>query len=921
MNYPDMNNFDIAQRNLVDGQLAAEHKDFFSKNRTQLIQVPLETTILLDACAGLVAKLREQKELYHNLCSALLTDELKYSQAQQVLEEILDFILPQNLKLKLQRELGSVTPFVLRRVERGQTRWQGYSSLGVLLHVVPNNSPGLSVLAAIEGLLSGNVNIVKLGRKETSFAARFFYELTKVDSRLQSYIYVLALSSRESESLKMLYAKIDACSAWGSEESLRAIARDLPKHVRFIEWGHKISFSFVANAILEKTLEDTPENKADGQKNSTLENERSQSLVKSWIPALAQEIVSSQQLACSSPQVLYVETTDREKLLAVGRLVFLELQKCAKEQRESGITNAILSSAETAEITMVEEQVRLGSYLDESVLISDRDVRVLVEFNSSLRASPLFGSLWIKPLIRTQIPEILLPMKPYLQTLGLACTEGEYEELLQIFFAVGVLRSRPFGKMSASYLGEPHDGEMALQRFCRRVSCETTGDLLRVSALNFKALNLYLNKSRVQGLGSYPKQRAELSQIANSSFSRSESMSRFSGLPLPRIMTKADFIDQESEVFDADLYFQSGGSSGTPKISTFTYADYQIQMQAAADGLLAAGLEPEKDLCANLFFAGSLYGGFVSFWSILENLQAKQLPIAAILDFKAVAEILVSRRANVVLGMPSYLMQVFRQNEELFRKECLIKKVFFGGEAIAPSQIEYLKSFGVELIRSASYGSVDAGPLGYQCLNCSGQVYHLHRGLHDFEIVNTDLDEPVGFGQVGRLLVSSRYRDGVAIKRYEIGDLVREVSGLCGCGSNDPRVELMGRTGDIVRIGASFLNYAEVQKSLLEALSSRASGQSSGQSSAACEMQWHLYSSAPQAETSLKEVLEIWINTDESDLDQLRQNLLAKDIALKLSVEDEALLDLRLKRVPMTEFTKTSVGKTRHIVDHRVREI
>lgn len=378
-------------------------------------------------------------------------------------------------------------------------------------------------------------------------------------------------------------------------------------------------------------------------------------------------------------------------------------------------------------------------------------------------------------------------------------------------------------------------------------------------------------------------------------------------------MTKDDFINQELQVFDADLYFQSGGSSGTPKISTFTYADYQIQMQAAADGLLAAGLEPEKDLCANLFFAGSLYGGFISFWSILESLQAKQLPIAAILDFKAVAEILVSRRANTILGMPSYLMQVFKQNEDLFRKECLIKKVFFGGEAMGAAQVEYLKSFGVTLIRSASYGSVDAGPLGYQCENCSGQVYHLHRGLHDFEIVDVDQDQPVEQGLVGRLLVSSRYREGVAIKRYEIGDLAREISGACECGSQDPRIELMGRTGDIVRVGASFLNYAEVQKNLSQLLQSR--------DARSLDMQWHLYSSMSQSDLSMREVLEIWLNTEESQLDLLRKDLLATDMSLKLSVEDEALLDLRLKSVPLIDFAKTSVGKTKHIVDHRVSEL
>jgi hypothetical protein len=47
-------------------------------------------------------------------------------------------------------------------------------------------------------------------------------------------------------------------------------------------------------------------------------------------------------------------------------------------------------------------------------------------------------------------------------------------------------------------------------------------------------------------------------------------------------------------------------------------------MELAAEGLYAAGLEPKNDRVMNLFYAGSLYGGFTSFFTILEKKEEKE---------------------------------------------------------------------------------------------------------------------------------------------------------------------------------------------------------------------------------------------------------------------------------------------------------
>src|SRR5690606_11601888 len=44
------------------------------------------------------------------------------------------------------------------------------------------------------------------------------------------------------------------------------------------------------------------------------------------------------------------------------------------------------------------------------------------------------------------------------------------------------------------------------------------------------------------------------------------------------------------------------------------------------------------------------------------------------------------------------------------------------------------------------------------------------------------------------------------INRYQIGDTARWISGHCPCGDPNPRLELVGRVGDIFKLGGSFIN-------------------------------------------------------------------------------------------------------------------
>jgi phenylacetate-coenzyme A ligase PaaK-like adenylate-forming protein len=275
------------------------------------------------------------------------------------------------------------------------------------------------------------------------------------------------------------------------------------------------------------------------------------------------------------------------------------------------------------------------------------------------------------------------------------------------------------------------------------------------------------------------------------------------------VMSKEDFHAERVPSQFAELYFRSGGSTGAPKLSAFTYRDFRVHHREQAAGLFAAGLDPRQDRCINLFEAGGLYGGFVSFFTILETLNAVQFPMGAYVDCKLVAETIVAERCNAVLGMPTYLIRLFRENAELLRRAQVVEKIFYGGEPLHSSQRRFFEDeFDVKIIRSSGYGSVDAGPIGYQCVACNTGVYHLLGRLHILELLRFDEDAPVAEGESGRVVLTSLERTGQRLHRYDVGDMARAVVEPCPCGRPGPRFELLGRHSDVFRIcGAPQLNY------------------------------------------------------------------------------------------------------------------
>ncbi|MER5931710.1 acyl-CoA reductase [Streptomyces sp. NPDC002054] len=801
----------------------------------------LETETVLAACDALATALRDPAHPVH----ARLAAHLPAGEDPAVLAELGSLLGRRELTRKLRRELGSATPGRLNRADPRETVYEAWAPVGLVAHIAPGNAATVAPLSIVEGLLAGNVNILKTSSADTLLTQHLMAELAALDpsGALAARVVVLRFPSSRQDWLRLMCAPADAVAVWGGEGAVEGVTAHVPAGCRLVEWGHRISFAYLT---------------ADAWSDAgTLE-------------ALADDVCLHEQQACSSPQVVYLDTEDEDEVFG-----FAERFAGVLGARPPAVGTSS-DPAEAAELTTTELVARLEEHLGLTRVFAapggfaGGSWRVMADTRSPLTASPLHRSVWVKPLPRKQLIATLRPMRRYLQTAGLAGSRTDIAELSRTALAAGVTRVTPVGAMLDSYAGEPHDGVYALQRYSRRVAVQADPDRFATTACL-------------------------------------DDLARPVVLPAPAgpLLGKEDVQQPGRQLAraDAELYFRSGGSTGAPALSVFSYDDYDTQMHAAARGLLAAGYDPVGDRTANLFYCGGMYGSFISFFSVLERLGGVQLPLSAGPDHRATAQALIDHGADTLFGMPSYLWQLLHAEAEALRAYGGLRKVFYGGEHFTEEQQRTLKdTFGIEVVRSITYGSTDLGPLGYQCTESSGGVHHLHADLHTMEVLDLAEDRPVAPGETGRLVFSTHARRGQDLGRYVIGDLGREIPGRCPCGRHAPRFELRGRTGDVMRVATYFLNH----RRFLDLAEERGGHRG--------ELQIRLDGTDARERLTVRVERE---RTGATDTERLREVFLAGYPELRTAVA-ERLLDLVVEAVDGASLDRSPTsGKLLAVVDAR----
>lgn len=384
---------------------------------------------VIDACDTLSKKLANGD--YTPLISSLPIDQ---NLVKEQLHAIIHMLKKESLLCKLHTELGP-KPFepetILPPFETKAMIKQTYP-LGVLFHIAAGNADGLPACSVVEGLLAGNINILKLPQVDKDLSITLLAELIATEPRLKEYIYVFDTPSTDIEAMKCMAEVADGVVVWGGDLALSAIRKMVQPGTRLIEWGHKLGFAYmVPEAITDSSL-----------------------------TALAMHLFRTKQLLCSSCQTIYIDTEDMNEVYGFCEtfLPFME---------EAALTYPINDIGTAAQSTLQVYNAQLESLFSTSHIFKGKSASLIAKEDHQLELSFMFGNCLVKPLPRHQLLEVLRQSKVYLQTAGLLCPPQEYTRLSHLLLKVGVVRIKALGEMSDITCTDAHDGDYPLRRYTK----------------------------------------------------------------------------------------------------------------------------------------------------------------------------------------------------------------------------------------------------------------------------------------------------------------------------------------------------------------------------------------------------------------------------------------------------------------------
>lgn len=366
--------------------------------------------------------------------------------AEQHLSFAVRMLRRESMEYKIKTELGknyftpklSAPPLGFPRIEIHPR------PLGTLLHIAAGNMDVLPAYSVAEGLLTGNINILKLPSADNGLTLEILGRLIEIEPLLKDYIYVFDTPSSDLAALRKLAEAADGIAVWGGDEAVSAVRRFAPTGSRLIEWGHKLGFAYIS-----------------GYENKEKE-----------LRELAEHIILTRQLLCSSCQVIYLDTEHMEDLSDFCRMFLPYLEEAAEKF-------PIRDMGAIAEMTLRRYSDMLECTLtpappSKGQVYQGKHCSLTTSDDSLLELSYMYGNCLVKRLPAHDMMHQLRRSKGYLQTAGLICPPASREKLTELLIRCGVNRIMRADNMSDSFLGEAHDGEYALRRYTRTVNVAYT---------------------------------------------------------------------------------------------------------------------------------------------------------------------------------------------------------------------------------------------------------------------------------------------------------------------------------------------------------------------------------------------------------------------------------------------------------------
>lgn len=307
-----------------------------------------------------------------------------------------------------------------------------------LVHITPGNLPVAALHSMVLGVLLRAAQFVKCPRDGTLLPRLFAHSLHQADPKLGACLEVAAWPGGTVPLEAVVLTAADCVTVTGGDETLAALRSRTPVTTRFLGYGHRVSFAYLAAEVLGSAH------------------------ARGCAQRAARDVAAWNQRGCLSPHVIYVENTGVTLPEEFAGLLAEELA-----QLEAVEPRGPLPVAEAATIASRRAfyEIRAAHSADTRLWASPDSTAwtVVYEADPLFQASCLNRFIYVKAA--ASLEHVIAgadAVRGRVSTVGLAAGPTRAAELTTALARWGVPRICPLGRMQDPPLCWRHDGRPCL---------------------------------------------------------------------------------------------------------------------------------------------------------------------------------------------------------------------------------------------------------------------------------------------------------------------------------------------------------------------------------------------------------------------------------------------------------------------------
>ena len=441
MNLPNYFLADLPPEAELSPAMIAAAADTLKRNREKFLR-PRATDDIVKILCEVAQEWLQPENKFRRLALELGPAETGFSKPilEKGLDDFFHQFTPENFQSLLEQEFGHtqrLDQFVPDAGEKSK-RLAMVRGPEFLVHVAAGNIPNPTLMSITLGLLTRSAQFVKCASGASLLPRLFAHSIYELDRKLGSCLELAEWRGGNQALAAALFAGADCVTATGGDETLKSIRERVPVNVRFLGYGRRVSFGFVAReALREETAAEV-------------------------ISRAANDVIAWDQNGCLSPHVFYVEERGAVESDKFAERLAVELAKReAVEPRGKISTEA---AAVIASKRAIYEALAVHR-ADAKIWASQNSTAWTVVFEHDVRFqfSCLNRFIYVKP-----VPDAAAALRGAdeirgkVSTVGLAAPPEKMRELAAQFARWGATRICPLGQMQNPPLTWRHDGRPVL---------------------------------------------------------------------------------------------------------------------------------------------------------------------------------------------------------------------------------------------------------------------------------------------------------------------------------------------------------------------------------------------------------------------------------------------------------------------------